>query len=107
MYQTTVQHGPNQQVGMGQFYQRWAPLGPGGDPQLSLQGLGYVQRWAPLGPGGDPQMSLQHLGQEAAAQVATGFEAGGKVSLPPWTVMAALAAGLGLGALIGLNLRTD
>jgi hypothetical protein len=74
---------------------RWAPLGPGGDPQMSLQGLGAgpqyragyglgagamsygygdygntvslsgrrslgeVIRWAPLGPGGDPRMSLQ------------------------------------------------
>lgn len=43
---------------------RWSPLGPGGDPQMSLQGggLGEVIRWGPLGPGGDPRMSLQGLG---------------------------------------------
>ena len=77
---------------------RWAPLGPGGDPRMSLQGsavrysgygrrlgaivpeysntrglgaygdqvnlagrLGEVIRWGPLGPGGDPAMSLQGL----------------------------------------------
>lgn len=51
--------------GLGEVI-RWAPLGPGGDPQMSLQGrghrLGEVIRWAPLGPGGDPQMSLQGRG---------------------------------------------
>lgn len=77
----------------------WGPLGPGGDPAMSLQGcadcgpvrgapvvemrmgalagrreqyrqmrgtratrMGEVIHWAPLGPGGDPQMSLQGLG---------------------------------------------
>lgn len=57
----------------------WGPLGPGGDPAMSLQGLagkreayrqlrgtrphrmGEVIQWAPLGPGGDPQMSIQGL----------------------------------------------
>ena len=79
----------------------WGPLGPGGDPAMSLQGshapvrslrvgdkfqrvterrehyrqlrgtrstrMGEAIRWAPLGPGGDPQMSLQGLGVLAPA----------------------------------------
>jgi len=65
---------------LGGEYVRYAPLGPGGDPQLSLQGasygdygnvvslsgkrrgLGEVIRWSRLGPGGDPMMSLQGTG---------------------------------------------
>lgn len=70
-------------------YLRWAPLGPGGDPAMSLQGgrlgaipgasygdygdvvqltgrprrrLGELVRWSRLGPGGDPRMSLQGCG---------------------------------------------
>lgn len=72
----------------------WGPLGPGGDPAMSLQGdrgaamlgrlsakrenyrvlrgtrstrLGEAIRWAPLGPGGDPQMSVQGLSGVAPA----------------------------------------
>jgi hypothetical protein len=37
---------------------RWSRLGPGGDPAMSLQGLGETI-WSRPGPGGDPRMSLQ------------------------------------------------
>lgn len=40
-------------------YENWGPLGPGGDPMMSLQGLGAYEHWSALGPGGDPAMSLQ------------------------------------------------
>lgn len=61
MIKMTRRLGGNNRLGE---YQRWAPLGPGGDPAMSLQGhnprrLGEVIQWGPLGPGGDPAMSLQ------------------------------------------------
>jgi len=72
--------------GLGEVI-RWAPLGPGGDPQMSLQGrrrgLGEVIRWAPLGPGGDPQMSLQGFPMTMAEV--------------DWTQIA-LGAAIGIGA---------
>lgn len=73
--------------GLGEVI-RWAPLGPGGDPQMSLQGrrgLGEVIRWAPLGPGGEPQMSLQGLG------------------LIPTTMAEVDWYQLGLGAVLGIG----
>ena len=78
---------------------RWAPLGPGGEPQMSLQGrrrgLGEVIRWAPLGPGGDPQMSLQGLGAYGDTV---------NLGLIPTTMAEVDWYQLGLGAVLGIGI---
>jgi hypothetical protein len=98
---------------------RWAPLGPGGFPQMSLQGcrtgdcgrrvgaygdqvtLGELIEWTKLGPGGFPPGSLQGLGQaeaEGAGKViGPTVEMTGSVRLPPWGILAGLVAAFAVG----------
>ena len=106
MYETGRHYQPRHHIGMGDALQ-WGPLGPGGNPQMSLQvaGVSDALRWAHLGPGGDPRMSLQggcegcHLGQGAEAQATT--QVSGKLTLPAWGVVAAGVVGIGLGFMFG------
>lgn len=106
--------------GLGEVI-RWAPLGPGGEPAMSLQGvggLGELIRWGELGPGGFPAMSLQGLGQAQAEAAVTSptiaaesaFRAGplelsGKLVLPPWGAAAGVVVALGLGYLVGMQAK--
>lgn len=98
---------------------RWAPLGPGGFPEMSLQGcpggrcgggvgaygdqvtLGELIEWTKLGPGGFPPGSLQGLGQAEAKGAGTVIgptvEMTGSVTLPPWGVLAGVVASFAIG----------
>lgn len=87
---------------------RWGPLGPGGDPTMSLQnyvpgvavsGLGEVVQWGPLGPGGDPAASLQNWVRGPYVNGLRGYELPSTATL--LTGMAAFAAGIGLGYFMG------
>ena len=123
MMQTTLIHArPRGSYNLGEVI-RWGPLGPGGDPAMSLQsfvpgqpvsglsgvrGLGEVIHWGPLGPGGDPAMSLQSwtrgqyvsgLGQ--ADPGGASVEYGAQVTLPRMNTVLAAGAGLAVGVALG------
>ena len=75
---------------------RWGPLGPGGDPAMSLQS------WVPGVPvSGLGQANGNGNGAGAAASVQTGFEAKSEVTFPAWQNMAWGAVGFGVGVAVG------
>lgn len=80
---------------------RWGPLGPGGDPAMSLQS------WVPgvpvsgLGQANGNMVVPNGNGAGAAATFQTGLEATSQITLPAWQNMAWGAVGFGVGVAVG------
>lgn len=81
------------QFTLGELIQ-WSPLGPGGFPQMSLQGakrsgMGELIEWTRLGPGGFPPGSLQGLRGLGATD--------SSIAISPMAMFAAVVGAFGMG----------